>query len=1190
MIKLEEELKKGISRRAFNAGALAAAATLAGCGGGGESDTIVIGNTGGGGEAEPELEVKRFYGVSGHNCGGRCVSVAEVNNGRIVRIINDEGEYSCDGQYLDPSSRNIPNTRSCTKCRAYKYRVYHPGRLRYPLKQTKKRGDLTGFVRISWDQALTEIALKHKKVIDGYGVDAIYQIYAAGASAGSFNTASASFNSYALPLIGGGRTSYWASYSTHQWWFAQNGLTGADAIRGNHSNNLANYANSVVMWGDNSLSTSNPSSYSTIKAVEDMKLRVKGKSGTNPDYDGKVVYVGPEFSDTGVVCADEWIPSKPYTDAALVAGMIYHMLENTFNLDTGALRTDQTPWLDVDYLDTMVYGFFDSPAYNLDESTGNISSPVPTPTPGTDRNIPAVTAGQSYCSWLLGNRTGPLYSAAGISANYTAAQFAAIDSSAGRWSPCSFNVKGAPVTDAAAEASCYKTKQDYRKPKNLAWASEITGIPVEKIKYLAELFCKHGPIFVRWSGGFQKQAEGVTNFFATQTLQVVTKNVGDEGSIFTWGPFSGATTSGKQTGLLGSFSTLSTANLPAKPVASCTAWHAVLKNTYHDKFASTYTARHIPNYGALAQDNAYWDDGGVKGFIRWKRNPTTGAVLTYKDDTGKEYYDWEGRTGLDSSPNAHDGSPVYSGIRLMYNGGGNIFMNQHENTNDSREMLEALPLNNGDADTFCLVSVDNFLSPTPRWSDYVLPGKTYWEQPEVMGPDNSSQFYMSPATAAPGEARELFDIGRQIVRKYMEIGGQTLLGTSFVNANAVPYIGSTAVACRSIEDIVRTAFEASKSGNMYVKDKSWEEYKANPILRAKADDWGTLTPYRKAIMTSYRNFNVGDLLTQPFIKVAEAGNGGTEPPSTTSPFLSNNNTRHVITYEIDTFTRSGGAGGAYGAHYIDTSGAPSASLRMQVSNPVMVWNYKHRFEKWHGYLKRSGGSGKVGQTKPDLEGDEIVLPIPVYYAWQDYFVEAYGNGSAPADITSYPFMLTTTHNRYRAHSSMSENPLLRELSHCVPGQDSRKLTLKGNDYGYYASASDTTPNIGESSSIPPLNRLIKDNVSRAEIVDAANKGIVTFAPVLINDSDAEELGINNGDLVELRNPIGIVYCVAKRTKRCARKFVSLHQGCWYDPRTIDGEVVDVGGCCNTLMASQPSRIDNGNAEQSALVSITKISY
>jgi anaerobic selenocysteine-containing dehydrogenase len=55
-----------------------------------------------------------------------------------------------------------------------------------------------------------------------------------------------------------------------------------------------------------------------------------------------------------------------------------------------------------------------------------------------------------------------------------------------------------------------------------------------------------------------------------------------------------------------------------------------------------------------------------------------------------------------------------------------------------------------------------------------------------------------------------------------------------------------------------------------------------------------------------------------------------------------------------------------------------------------------------------------------------------------------------------------------------------------------------------------------------------------------------------------------------------------------RGYVGLHQGSWFDPRKIGNEIVDVGGCCNTLMASKPSRIDHGNAQQSAMVTISKV--
>ena len=140
--------ESSVSRRSFLKGtaalgamaALKMAAQILYTGGADSSTNVEIPETG---------EVKYFYGSSGHNCGGRCVSRAEVINGKIKRILTDESLYTSDGTYIDPESRNFPQTRSCSRCRSYKYRLYHPGRLLYPLKQTKTRGDLSGFKRIT---------------------------------------------------------------------------------------------------------------------------------------------------------------------------------------------------------------------------------------------------------------------------------------------------------------------------------------------------------------------------------------------------------------------------------------------------------------------------------------------------------------------------------------------------------------------------------------------------------------------------------------------------------------------------------------------------------------------------------------------------------------------------------------------------------------------------------------------------------------------------------------------------------------------------------------------------------------------------------------------------------------------------------------------------------------------------------
>jgi anaerobic selenocysteine-containing dehydrogenase len=1073
--------------------AVSAAAAMYGCG-----------SLGAGSSSTRSGEEQIIFGSSGHNCGGRCVSRAVVQNGRIQRILTDESTHSSDGTLIDTESRNFPQTRSCARCRAYKYRLYHPGRLKYPLKQTKKRGDLSGFVRISWEQAYEEIATKHKAVLDKYGVDGIYQIYACGSVSSTLNGAQSGAigktNGYAMKAMGGVQTPMFGSYSTHQNTYVGVNYTGMDGNIAN-TNSVANYANHLVMWGDNSMVTANPSTYATVRIVEDMKKR-------NPN--SKAIFIGPEFVDGAVTMADEWIVSKPYTDPALIAGMVYHMLDNTFDLRTGALKAN--PWLDVDYLDTLVYGFFDSPAYGMSEESGTID------VSGTgDRKVPAVPAGRSYASWVLGNNNAAR-SYTETKTNYTAARYGDVK----RWAPCSYEV-------SRAGASQYKTKQDFRKPKTPAWASAITGVPEEAIKRIAELFCKGGPITSRWSGGAQKQADGITNLLAIQTLHIVTKNVGTKGAGYMWMPFTGANITSEPT-----FDPNYSPKIAVKekPRASCTAWHTAIKMGFADELmAGGYRAKYIPNWktansGSLktGDGDIYWDDGGTKAMICWERNED-GSIKTYTEG-GNTYYQWKGKD--------EGKAPVIAGIRLLYNPGGNIFMNQHENSNDSREMLECLPLNDpNNADTFCMVSMDNFLSASPRWSDYVLPATTFWEQDDVMTPINHQPYFMRKAIDAPGEAKALWDIGVELATAYEDVSGEDGVVAKFTEEG------------KTVAEIVRKRFEAAPD-NSPLKKMSWEEYLQNPFVAAKPNDEYMPKLAREAMMA---NFAAADKKL-PFIKKADDF--------------------YVPTNEI--------SNGGYGNDFSSTADAPKSPLRFQVYSPVLVWQYDNKFSKWHGYL----ADNKRGQTNTDMEGDRRVLEIPLYYAYEDYFLEAY-NGKHK----DLPFLMTTTHNRYRNHSSMVENPLLRELSHRVPGESSSYMGYnEGNDYGNYA----TMPEMAEgvAATIAPLNAAIELDGSVTE----ANKPIASYTEVLINETDGKALGIATGDLVQIENPVGAVRCVAKLTKRCVRGFIGLHQGCWYDPRPLPNsyghDFVDVGGNCNTLMASQPSRIDHGNGQQTAMVKITKV--
>ncbi len=206
-----------------------------------------------------------YYSSCVHNCGTgvRCVSKLHVVKGRIVRVTSDDSDYAFDGSYRNKEQYNDSRSLTCPKGRAIKYRAHHPAKLRYALKQTKQRGDLTGFVRISVEEALKEIAAKYKKTVEKYGPGAVHNIYGtSGAYGGQGTYANYKKTREALTPLGS-RGAY-GDYSYYQYHFGSVivGHPGA-CYAYDERNNLAwqfpaiaGIVKNVVSWGANLLTTS----------------------------------------------------------------------------------------------------------------------------------------------------------------------------------------------------------------------------------------------------------------------------------------------------------------------------------------------------------------------------------------------------------------------------------------------------------------------------------------------------------------------------------------------------------------------------------------------------------------------------------------------------------------------------------------------------------------------------------------------------------------------------------------------------------------------------------------------------------------------------------------------------------------------------------------------------------------------
>jgi anaerobic selenocysteine-containing dehydrogenase len=1186
MIKAEV-LKQQISRRAFNAGALAAAAVLAGCGGSDSDETLVVG----GGGQDQDLSEDIFYeknpvyryGTTGHNCGGRCITKAQITaDGRIVRFLTDETKYAYDGTSIDMENRNCTQSRACGRCRAYKGRLYHPGRLKFPLKQTKERGDMSGFIRISWNEALREIADRLHAVQGKYGSEAFHTIYACGSTSQVFQGASYDgvFSNYdwaqseAIRLLGG-NIQYSSDYSFHQGSYmgAYGGIGGFSGLANMDpsADDIAGTGKYLVLWGANIPTTHNPKAYPWVKGVEDMKKR---------DPNAKVIFIGPELSECGIAFADQWIRIKPYTDTALILAMIHEMIVNTVgvggnllsgtNPDTGMVQ----PALDLDYLDSMVYGFFDSPGYWHNEATGEIDlneaapdiaagTPAvsggsrefdlpPAGTFGSFTNssgvnqritwVDPVPDGKSWSAYIMGDDTR-LTSCAYGSGNYTAARYTAQYPGITRnRRTCDYDVPA---------GTKYAYKQAIKTPKDPEWAERITGVPAATIRSLAKLYIDAGkagdPIWNEWAGGMLKQAEGCTNLFAIQCLLAVTENWGRAGTGIAnnaMGP--SVDDAGKVEITAGDLTPGTWASVPQMPVLpriSVTQWHNAVKYAFRDELSANGYEPNIPDWGSnwnsdVAGDRIpYYHDGGVKSLVRrgaWA--VPGGAPIMYPDTSvtpPRTYYEWENRLGT--------GTPIYSGYRFLLNTGGNIPANQHANTIDSTEMFKHLPTygyatpvrpNVAEADAFYLVSFDNFMSPSVRYSDYVLPAKTNWEQESLFVIENNAgTLYVDSYVPGPGESMSTWDFARELIKAY---GGASA---------AIEFTGDgpDTTFREIVQKKYNTVFnQPGVPGNIPAfVGKSWEEFLEKPIIHAKPKN---NTPYgppaTSALRDQYEAAKSGGTLTGPnYFGIDSAAVD-----------------RGDILFGEDWFA--------------ETETCPRQSKRFHVYSGSLIWRYKNLFSAWHGHLPVA----QQGQNNTDPENNPIVYPIPMYYDYHDYFREAYGlNDNSQLDGR---YLLTTTHDRFRAHSSQSENPYLRELTHRVVNGG----LYSGNDAGDYAVSDSAQKNVLYS----PLNSLIGAN---GKPVPGAEK-YASYIDIWVNDEDFA--AYNDGELVKVENEIGAVYCTLRKTKRCVRGFVGLHQGAWFDPREIDGKIVDVGGCCNTLMASKPSRIDHGNAQQSAMVTITRV--
>lgn len=248
------------------------------------------------------------------NCGSRCLLRCVSKKGRVIRIETD----NTGDPEAQASATSCPQIRACQRGRSIRQRLYSEERLKFPMKRVGKRGE-GRFERISWDQALDEIAARLKKTIADHTNEAIMLMHGSG-NYSLFNNRNCTFRFFNMI---GGNIGWYYDYSAaciqHAWPYLYGGF-GYGGVRSTN-NGAGSYMNQVKNAKLNVTFGNNPAVTRASGGGQSWELYGALREGKT-----RMVVIDPICTDTLAGRDAEWIAIRPGTDAALCEGMAWVMI------------------------------------------------------------------------------------------------------------------------------------------------------------------------------------------------------------------------------------------------------------------------------------------------------------------------------------------------------------------------------------------------------------------------------------------------------------------------------------------------------------------------------------------------------------------------------------------------------------------------------------------------------------------------------------------------------------------------------------------------------------------------------------------------------------------------------------------------------------------------------------------------
>ena len=232
-----------------------------------------------------------------HDCPDACGVLITVQDGRATRIQGDPAH---------------PVTRGflCAKVAKYLDRVYSPDRVLYPMRRVRPKGAIAGgspaatpsepaFERISWDEALNEIASRLRGIASASGSEAILP-YSYGGTLGALN--GGSMDRRFFHRLGASQLARNICSAA-----GEAGLKSVIGIKMGTEPEQFAHSRYIIAWASN-IHANNVHLWPFISDAR--------RNGA------KLVVIDPYRTRTAA-CADWYLPINPGTDGALALGMMH---------------------------------------------------------------------------------------------------------------------------------------------------------------------------------------------------------------------------------------------------------------------------------------------------------------------------------------------------------------------------------------------------------------------------------------------------------------------------------------------------------------------------------------------------------------------------------------------------------------------------------------------------------------------------------------------------------------------------------------------------------------------------------------------------------------------------------------------------------------------------------------------------